>query len=68
MAKRRRAPTREIPRDGANPRERPGSCRPTAWIRRRSRFQDGANGENPSRREPQRAVRKPLPMRSHFIW
>jgi hypothetical protein len=53
-------------RDGANPRERPGSRRPTTWTRKHSQLRASANGENPSHREPQRRVRKPLPMRSQI--
>lgn len=51
-------------RDGANPRERPGSRRRTTWIRKRSHFRDRTSGENPSRRERCERVGEQRRMRS----
>lgn len=53
-------------RDGANPRERPGSRRRTTWIRKHSHFRDNASAENPSRREACEWVGERLRMGSHF--
>jgi hypothetical protein len=50
--------------DGANTESRPGSATSTLWnLRARSRL-DGASLGRVSPGEPQRAVRKLLPMRS----
>lgn len=53
-------------RDGANLRVRPGSPRPTTWIRKRSHFRDRASRATPSHREPCERVGYALRMRSHF--